>query len=222
METENKVQHDPVVDLPVVEAYMNWALKATEEVVGKQGLAIILRENGLERFIDNYPPENLVLNNHITSREYANLCAGVMKFYGRAGKSVLIRIGRISSKFAIGKQGTVFNIAALAATKLLPLSAQIKIGFENVQNGFRKIYKDGGSEIHLRIEDRGDTWAYVAETCPLCAGKEADSNICWSWIGTLKELLTWLTGKEFDVKEVECRATGAPACVWEVSKTAKE
>jgi len=67
METENKVQHDPVVDLPVVEAYMNWALKATEEVVGKQGLAIILRENGLERFIDNYPPENLVLNNHITS-----------------------------------------------------------------------------------------------------------------------------------------------------------
>jgi predicted hydrocarbon binding protein len=35
-------------------------------------------------------------------------------------------------------------------------------------------------------------------------------------------LLTWLTGKVFDVEEVECRAMGAPACVWEVSKKAKE
>jgi predicted hydrocarbon binding protein len=222
MEIRNKVQHDPVADLPVVEAYMNWALKATEEVVGKQGLSIILRENGLERFIDCYPPDNLILNKDVTSGDYANLCTGVMKFYGRAGKSVVIRIGRISSKFAIEKQGTVFNVAALAVMKFLPLPAQIKTGFENVQNGFRKIYKDGGSEIHLKIEDRGDKWAYVAETCPLCAGKESNSPICWSWIGTLQELLTWLTGKEFDVEEVECRAMGAPACVWEVSKKAKE
>jgi predicted hydrocarbon binding protein len=222
MEIRNKIQYDPVAELPVVEAYMNWALKATEEVVGKQGLAIILRENGLERFIDQYPPDNLVLNNHITSRDYANLCTGVMKFYGRAGKSVVIRIGRISSRFAIEKQDTVFNIAALTAMKFLPLSVQIKMGFENVQNGFRKIYRDGGSEINLRIEDRDDKWAYIAETCPLCAGKESDSHICWSWIGTLKELLTWLTGKEFDVEEVECRAMGAPACVWEASKAAKD
>ena len=222
MEIKNKVQHDPVEDLPMVDAYMAWALRAAEEVVGKQGLAIILRENGLERFIDHYPAESLVLSKDITSGDYASLCTGVMKFYGRAGKSVVIRIGRLSSKFAIEKQGAVFNVAARTAIKLLPLSAQIKNGLENVQGGFRKIYKDGGSEILLRIEDRGDKWAYVADTCPLCAGKESDSHICWSFIGTLKEGLTWLTGKEFEVEEVECRAMGAPACVWEVNKTAKE
>jgi len=222
MEIRNKVQYDPVADLPMVEAYMTWALKAAEEVVGKQGLTIILRENGLERFIDHPPPENLVLSKEITSGDYASFCTGVMKFYGRAGKSVVIRIGRISSKFATEKQAAVFNVAARTAIKILPLSAQIKTGFENVQSGFRKIYKDSGSEIHLRVEDRGDKWAYVAETCPLCAGKESDSHICWTWIGTLKEFLFWLTGKEFDVEEVECRAMGASACVWEVSKTAKE
>jgi predicted hydrocarbon binding protein len=222
MEIKNKVQHDPVADLPVVEAYMSWALKATEEVVGKQGLGIILRENGLERFVDHYPSDNLVLNNHITYGDYSNLCTGVMKFYGRAGKSVVIRIGRISSKFAIEKQGAVFNVAAVTASKFLPLSSQIKTLFENMQGGFRKIYKDGGSEILVRTEDRGHKWAYIAETCPFCAGKESDSHICWVWIGTLQESLMWFTGKEFEVEEVECRAMGAPACVWEVSKTAKE
>ncbi len=222
MEIKNKIQHDSVVDLPMVDAYMTWALKAAEEVVGKQGLSIILRENGLERFTDHYPPENLLLSKEITSGDYANLCTGVMKFYGRAGKSVVIRIGRISSKFATEKQGAVFNVTAMTALKFLPPSSQIKMVLENIQGGFRKIYKDSGSEIQIRMEDRGDIWAYIAETCPLCAGKESDLPICWSWIGTLKESLRWFTGKEFDVEEVECRAMGASACVWEVSKTAKE
>ena len=222
MEIKNKTQHDPVADLPIVEAYMRWALMAAEEVVGKQGLWIILRENNLERFVDNYPPENLKLGQSVSCGDYANLCAGIMKFYGRAGKSVVIRIGRLSAKYAIEKQGAIFNIAARTAIKLMPLSSQIKTGLENMQDGYRKIYKDGGSEIHLRIEDRGDKWAYIAENCPLCAGKESDSPICWSFIGTLKEGTTWLTGKELEIEEVECRAMGAPACVWEISKTARE
>ena len=222
MEIKNKTQHDPVSDLPLVEAYMRWALMAAEEVVGKQGLGIILRENNLERFVDNYPPENLKLTQVVSSGDYANLCAGVMKFYGRAGKSVVIRIGRLSAKYAIEKQGVIFNIAARTAIKLMPLSSQIKTGLENMQDGYRKIYKDGGSEIHLRIEDRGDKWAYIAENCPLCTGKESDSPICWSFIGTLKESTMWLTSKELEIEEVECRAMGVPACVWEISKTARE
>jgi predicted hydrocarbon binding protein len=136
-----------------------------------------------------------------------------------------IRIGRLSSKNAIEKQGAVFNIAARTAIKLMPLSSQIKSGMENIQNGFRKIYRDGGSEIQLRIEDRGDQWAYITESCPICAGKESDSHICLSWTGALKEGTAWLTGKELEVEEVECPAKGAPAspaCVWEVSKTARE
>jgi predicted hydrocarbon binding protein len=221
MEINNKSLHDPTTNLPMVEAYMTWALKAAEEVVGRQGLSIILRENGLERFIEKYPPENLLLSQDVTFQDYANLNTGILKFYGRAGKSVVIRIGRISSKLGIEKQGAVFNVAALMAIKLLPLSTQIKTGLENVQGGFKKIYKEGGREFHVQLEDRGNRLAYISETCPICAGKESDSHICWTWIGTLKESLMWLTGKELEVEEVECRAKGAPACVWEISKTPK-
>jgi predicted hydrocarbon binding protein len=222
MDIQNKAGHDPTINFPMVEAYMTWALRAAEEVVGKQGLGIILRENGLERFIEKHPPENLVLSPDVTFRDYANLNTGILKFYGRAGKSVVIRIGRISSKYGIEKQGAVFNVAALMAIKILPLSVQIKTGLENIQSGFRKIYKEGGCDFHVEIEDRGNKLAYISETCPICAGKESDSHICWTWIGTLKESLMWLTGREFDVEEVECRAKGAPACIWEISKTAKD
>jgi len=45
--------------------------------------------------------------------------------------------------------------------------------------------------------------------------------MCWTWIGSLQEASFWLTGKEFEIEEAECRAKGAPACVWEVSKTEK-
>jgi predicted hydrocarbon binding protein len=220
MEIKNKTYHDPAADLPMVEAYMAWALKAAEEVVGKQGLGIILRENGLERFVDHYPPEDLNLSGSITNTDYANLCAGLFKFYGRAGKSVVIRIGRISSRLAIEHQGALFNVAARTAIKLLPLSAQIKTGLENMQAGFRQLYKD--TDLHLRLEDRGDKWAYISELCPLCAGKESDMHICWSWIGTLQEGTLWLTGKELEIEEVECRAQGAAACVWEVNKTERK
>jgi len=222
MDIKNKTLPDPTLNLPMVEAYMTWALKASEEVIGKQGLGIILRENGLGRFIDHHPPENLMLRQDITFQDYANLSTGILKFYGRAGKSVVIRIGRISSKYGIEKQGAVFNVAALMAIKLLPLSVQLKTGLENLQNGFRKIYKEGGCDFHVGLEDRGNKLAYISETCPICAGKESDSHICWIWIGTLKESLLWLTGREFEVEEVECRAKGASACVWEVSKAAKE
>jgi predicted hydrocarbon binding protein len=55
----------------------------------------------------------------------------------------------------------------------------------------------------------------------MCAGKLADTPICWLFTGSLEESLRWLTGKEFEIVEVECRAAGAPACVWEVPKTPK-
>jgi len=74
----------------------------------------------------------------------------------------------------------------------------------------------------LRIEDRGGKWAYVAPECAMCAGKAADDRICWLFNGTLQESLHWQTGRDLQIEEVECRALGAPACVWEVSKTPKE
>ena len=146
---------------------------------------------------------------------------GLLTFFGRAGKSMVIRSGRLTSKYAIEKQSGVYNVAARTAAKLLPSGMQVKLVLDSMANGYNKLYAESGQELHFSVEDRGNHWAFISVECPLCAGKTSDQPMCWGRIGTLKEGVLWLTGKEFDVEEVECRALGAPACVWEISKTPK-
>lgn len=222
MVIKKKAEHDSVADLYMVDAYMRWALLAAEEVVGQKGLHIVLREAGLERLINNYPPNELKLSGLLSYGDYANLSSGLLNFYGRAGKSMVLRIGRISAKHGIEQQGALFGLGAVIAAKILPLPQQLKIGLDTIQSGFHKLANSVGQELHLRIEDRGDKLAYVAPECAMCAGKAADDRICWLFNGTLQESLHWQTGRDLVIEEVECRALGAPACVWEVSKTPKE
>lgn len=221
MEIRNKSQHDPMTELYAVDAYMRWALQAAEEVVGVKGLEIVLRQVDLERLIQNYPPNELKASGNFTFGDYSNLCAGLLNFFGRAGKSMTIRIGRISAKHAIEQQKAVFGIAALVGAKFLPVPTQLKMGMATMQNGFIKMSQSVGQTLHLRLEDRGDKIAYIAEECAFCAGKECSEPMCWVFNGTLQEAVSWQTGKEFDIVEVACRAMGAPACVWEVSKMPK-
>jgi predicted hydrocarbon binding protein len=221
MNIRNKPEPDPAADLYLVDAYMRWALLAAEEVAGERGLSIVLREAGLERFIDNYPPDELKISRELTFGDYANLNAGLLNFFGRAAKSMALRIGRLSAQQAIEQQSALFGLAALVTSKVLPVPSQLKLGMENMQSGFRKLSQSVGQDYHLSIEDRGHKLAYIAADCPFCAGKEASGPICWIWVGTLQESVRWLIGREFEIEEVECRATGAPACVWEVSKRPK-
>lgn len=222
MKIAKKLSHDPAADLHMADAYMRWQLLAAEEVVGKQGLAVALREAGLDRFVDHYPPEEFNFNTQVTTGEYAALIAGLSAVYGRATRSMAMRVGRLGCKMAIEKQGALFNVAGTLALKMLPVGAQLKMGLENMQNGFRQLSKTLGEDYGLSVEDRGDTVAYVSKACPLCAGIEADAAVCWIFTGNLEEAVRWLTGKEHQVVETACRAKGDPACVWEVSKAAKE
>ncbi len=218
----DKSEHDPVADLNIVDAYLRWALLASEEVVGKRGLGIVLRNAGLERFIDNYPPDETRVISDLTFGDYSNLSAGLLVFFGRAGKGMLRRIGRLSAQYGIKRQGAVFGLATALSSKLLPIPMQLKIGLTSMQNGFRKLSQEVGQTVRLSLDDRGKKFAYVDEDCSQCAGKEANTPICQIRTGTIQSALHWLTGHEFDVQEVACRATGAPACVWEVNKTPKE
>jgi hypothetical protein len=73
LEIHNRAVHDPVADLPIVDAYMRWALLAAEEVVGKRGMSAILRQISLAHVIDNYPPEVLQVSGNFKYADYANL-----------------------------------------------------------------------------------------------------------------------------------------------------
>ena len=129
MVIKDKADHDPVANLYAVDAYMRWALQASEEVIGDKGMHIVLREAGLEQLIGNYPPNSLEASGNFTFGDYANLCAALLNFFGRPGKSMTMRIGRLSAKLSVEQQSATFGLGALVkASRLLPLVAQQKAG----------------------------------------------------------------------------------------------
>jgi predicted hydrocarbon binding protein len=200
--------------------YMRWALVAIEEVAGKNGLAVILREAGLEELKDNFPPDNDDFDG-LKVRQFADLNSAVLNFFGRAARSMSMRVGRVSSRQAIEKQAELFNVVALMALKVMPLNMQMKLGQSKMYDGFHKIWAANGQQFMGRLEEEDDAWLHIRETCTNCAGKVSDEPICWLSTGTLHESIQWLTGKEFEIVQTECRAMGAPACVWRVSKKPK-
>jgi predicted hydrocarbon binding protein len=221
MNIRNKSEHDPVTDMGMPNNYVRWALESIEEIAGKNGLSIILREAGLEELQDNFPPDNDEFG-ALTAVHYTNLTAAILNFFGRAAKSMTARIGRVSARRAIDHQAQLFNVAALTALKVMPLTVQFKLGLSNMQDGIRKLWASQGQQSVLRLEETKDAWLYINETCPECAGKRADAPICWLFVGVLHETTHWFTGKNFEIVETECRTMGAPACVWRISKTPKE
>lgn len=214
---------DPVAQMPLNDAYMRWALEAAEEVVGKDGLAVVLRQSGLERFVDHYPPDELDPPGHgITFGDYARLNGGLLSFYGRPGKGMVMRIGRISARKGIEHQSNVFNLGTVLAAKLLPSSTQIKMALSAMIAGFVVMGEKFGAKFEGTIEDGGDYWIYSLVTDPVSAGLSSDGPIGWLIEGSIEEAGRQIFGKFFDVTQVACRSMGAPASVWHVPKQASQ
>jgi len=219
MEIRDRADHDPATDIMLVDAYMRWALLAAEEVVGKNGLAVVLRQSGLEQLIGNYPPEQLKATTGLTLYHYASFNAGLLNFFGRAARSMALRIGRQTARYAIEQQSALFGTAALLASKVLPVPTQIKMGLSAMQAGLRRLAQAVGQDRKLALEDRGDAWAYLDYDDPMSAGKAADQPIGFIQTGAIQEALHWQLSRDFDVEQVACRSTGAPASIWLISKT---
>ncbi len=219
LKIEVKQYADPVGEIPIADAYMRWVLNAAQEVLGQEALAEILSASQLQHLIDHYPEEVLQLSKSMNLNDYANLSTSMISRYGIEGKEMMIKIGRSSAQPALKNQGKLMNFAARRAIRLLPISVQIKTVLDSIKSDVEKVYATGGYSTGLRLEDRGSKWAYIDEGCACCAGKTANHPICWLWSGTLQESLNWLTGKEFSVEQVSCRAMDDAACIWEVDKT---
>jgi len=213
-----KERPDPMLDLPIADAHMRWALEAVEEVSGERGIAIILRQADLEEMIGNYPPNELVFTG-CTFKQYAALNRAILDFYGRAAGSFARRIGRLSTKNMIEQQDDLLGLQTLAL-KAMGTELRIKLSLMSSARLFINLYKKaGGIEVTHIVEDHGDHFTYALRECPCCAGKVADRPICSMWLGVLYEGGIYVTGgKVFEYQEITCRALGDDFCTFKVGK----
>jgi bacteriochlorophyll 4-vinyl reductase len=186
-------------------ALMRQAILAIGEVMGERGLKVVLRQAGLERYVDELPPDDL--EQGVCTTEYATLNRVVEEFYGRAGKGMLRRIGRASFRYGVEEQATLMGVAG-TALKLMPQKTRVKF----ILSQMAKSLMDVNDETSIQVEETPEGVLFSDFTCGVCCCREADRPICYLYVGSISEGVKWATGQDYEVRETECRAMGAEAC----------
>ena len=195
----------------IVNALVRQALTSAQEVMGENGLHAVLRASGLERFIGNFPPDNLEPS--IQAVQYAKLNEAIETFYGRGGRGMLQRIGKASFQYAVREQAALLGLAGMAL-KVLPEKQRIKFILNSMANALKKSNPD----VNAWVDDSGERIAYHESTCAICQGRHSDHPICHLYTGSIAEAVKWATGREFEIVETHCRAKGDPDCRFEVGE----
>lgn len=198
-------------DAVIVNALVRQALVSAQEVMGENGLNTVLRTSGLERFIDNFPPDNL--EPAIKTSDYARLNEVIEEFYGRGGLGMLRRIGKASFQYAVRDQAALLGLAG-AALKLLPTKQRIKFILNALVNALKK----SNPQVNAWLDETGENLAYCDASCAICHGRQSSDAICHLYIGSIGEAVQWATGQEFSIVETHCTAKGDPHCRFEVKE----
>ncbi len=196
-------------DAVIINSLVRQALSSAQEVMGDNGLNAVLRTTGLERFIGNFPPNNLEPS--IPASQYAQLNQAIEDFYGRAGQGMLRRIGKASFQYGVREQAALLGIAGVGL-KLLPERQRIKF----ILNGMVDALKKSNAQVDAWVDESGDKLAFVESTCAICNSRHSATPICHLYVGSISEAVQWATGKEHEVIETHCMAKGDPYCRFEV------
>lgn len=198
-------------DAMIVNSLVRQALVSAQEVMGDNGLNAVLRTSGLERFIGNFPPNNLEPS--IPASQYARLNQAIEEFYGRGGRGMLRRIGKASFQYGIREQSGLLGVAGMAL-KLLPERQRIKF----ILNGMADALKKSNAQVNAWVDESGDRLAYTESTCAICHSRQSADPICHLYVGSITEAVHWATGKEYQVTETHCLAKGDEYCRFEVGE----
>src|SRR5512134_1494163 len=196
-------------DAVIINSLVRQALTSAQEVMGDNGLNAVLRTTGLERFIGNFPPDNLEPS--IQTSQYARLNQAIEDFYGRAGKGMLRRIGKASFQYGVREQAALLGVAGVAM-KLLPERQRIKF----ILNGMADALKKSNPQVNAWVDESGDRIAYIDATCAICHSRQSTEPICHLYVGSITEAVQWATGREYRVTETHCLAKGDEYCRFEV------
>jgi hypothetical protein len=195
----------------IINSLVRQALTSAQEVMGDHGLNTVLKTCGLDRFIGNFPPNNL--EPAIQASQYAKFNEAIEAFYGRGGKGILRRIGKASFQYGVREQAALLGVAGVAI-KLLPEKQKIKF----ILNGMADALKKSNLNVNAWVDESGARLAYIESTCAICYGRQSTVPICYLYSGSIGEAVLWATGKEFEIIETHCLAKGDEYCRFEVGE----
>jgi bacteriochlorophyll 4-vinyl reductase len=187
-------------------------LLSLEDIMGRNGLSLILNQAKLRHLINNYPPNNLDLG--WSFDEMSALFGALEEIHGmQAGQGVAIRAGRASLYYVQEDLGAVLGVSD-RAFRLLPLGRKLRAGL----NALADMYNKTSDQV-VRVEEQEARFLFHVDRCPVCWGRSASTPICQMQVGLLEEALSWVSsGQNVSVQEVGCIAGGGPSCSYAIDK----
>lgn len=186
---------------------MRWLILAIQDQMGTHGLRLVLRQADLHHYIERLPPSNF--QPAIRSPEYARLIDAVRTYFGIGSRGTLMRIGRAIFRQELN-QRPLFTLGRRLL--LLPLPHDSKRLW--ILNRLAGAMSAPGNGVTVHQADQ-NLWL-VDRTFDRTFGVSSETQICWTAVGEISEALFWATGREHQVDEVSCRATGAESCRFEI------
>ncbi len=185
---------------------------AMDDVMGQHGLSNLLEIARLQEYAQNPPPDDLERAFDFAAAAAMNIALEEM--YGmRGGRTIANRIGQ--SAFANGL--TTFGVmraAADPAFRALPVERRVQYGLQSLAALFNNF-----SDQRSRVEEDSRAFHFIVENSPYAWGRQAQKPVCDMMTGILIEGLRWVSnGYQFHVREVACRATGSPECIFRVGR----
>jgi predicted hydrocarbon binding protein len=185
---------------------------ALEEVMGKHGLDATLGMAGLSRFIDAYPDDSLKRSIDFKALSALNLALDEM--YGtRGGRGMALRAGRAWLVKGMNTFGALSGMND-PAFRALPHEDRVRLSIQALASVFTHF-----SDQRSTFEETPQAFRFVVENSPMVWTLENDKPVCHPLVGLLQETVRWASnGRDYAVREIQCRACGDAACVFVVNK----
>jgi predicted hydrocarbon binding protein len=181
---------------------------SAEEILGLNGLNSILNYAKLQKFIGNYPPNNLELEQ--TSEDFTRLMAGFIEVLGERGsKSITFQLGKRSFEIILEQFPSLLNIDGITPDERTP--GRLFDEFVRLQGIMFVAAEHLFGDIYTCYEnDEG----YVIELSPCywCRGLKTGVPICNAGNGFSHAIARWIVGQDLRIDETLCIARGDDRC----------
>lgn len=195
-------------------------LEIIDTIVGPNGTKSILNYAHLEKYIDNYPPDNDDLE--IPTKDIRNLYLSLLELFGGKGARALqLRVGREFIRISIKKVSGVAKAAKLAA-RLLQEPKKMHLALKRYTEQYEQRWTSQLDESRFEIREEEDYFLLIDRDNPMIQETSSPVPACCTTVGELQELMEWITGHKHKVEEIECKAMGDPADVFKIVKARTE
>ena len=192
-------------------------LDAISDLIGRHGLAALLRLAGLHAWADELPPYNDEFG--VDFADIAILSDKLELMYGpRGGRALGLRAGRASFKHICEYYGEQVGLVA-DVIQAEPPSSRVRL----VLNALAKATQLH-SDSQVFVDEADGEFSYTLTPCPECwCRNDAEDAACHGTSGFLLEALLWAgLGDDYQVDQIACAAAGTSSdeegCVFQIAR----